>query len=118
MAKTKWADSHDYWHFLELMKPYLQRGFSIHKTCKKLELPYDAILAKANRDEKYLQKIEVLQEYPELLARTTWVKKIEEGDYIAARDYLRSHFKDEFSEKKEENLTWEIRTYQVVDDTK
>lgn len=101
MPKTKGADSHNYDHFLELMAPFLERGCNLHEACWQCDLPYDAIYAKCKRDEEYHQKIITLQEMPIVMARKVWMGKIQEGDYVASRDYLRAKRKDEFSEKVE-----------------
>lgn len=104
MAKTKGADSNDYEHFFQLMQPFLQRGCSMHESALQCELSYSSLKEKCKRDPKYLARIEKAQEVPIVLARKAWMKKIEEWDYIASRDYLRAKRKAEFSERVEQ--TW------------
>jgi hypothetical protein len=85
---------------LQRITAYLQRGCSIAEACTQCQIPFRAVYDKCQRDKAFSARIKALQDTPVVLARKVWVSKIEDGDYIASRDYLRAKRKDEFSEAK------------------
>lgn len=81
---------------LTKLEPYLKLGVSLNRACNLFndDNKYQEYIARStvqtwyDQDDEVRQKMDAWRDYPTILARRGWLKKIEEGDYYACRDWL------------------------------
>jgi hypothetical protein len=87
---------------LEILKPYFQRGWSVTKVCDKSGYCDDQTILNWMEDDLEIRaKIKVWQNEITEVAVENWKQKINEGDYIASKDWLERKAKDDFSTRTE-----------------
>jgi len=86
---------------IEALEPLFKMGMSVNKACNAAGFPQSTVQTWIDNSEELRLKIGIWQAEPSRLARSSWLAKIAEGDYIASRDWLTKKEKDEFSERTE-----------------
>lgn len=86
---------------IEALKPLFKTGMNVNKACKSAGFPQSTVQTWIDNSEELRLKIGVWQSEPSRLARSSWIAKLAEGDYIASRDWLTKTERDEFSERVE-----------------
>ncbi len=61
-------------------------------------------------NEEFWQRKEILKKQPNIKAKLNWIKKMNEDDYIASKEWLERKSKGEFSTKQEvdNNHSWTV----------
>ena len=67
-------------------------------------------------NEEFWQRKEILKKQPNIKAKLNWIKKMNEDDYIASKEWLERKSKGEFSTKQEvdNNLSGSINIWTVL----
>jgi hypothetical protein len=86
--------------YLEVLKPLLMVGCSLHEACIHSEIPYSTIWDYIKKDEGVRKKIEAWESNDILIARTSVVNGLTEDSNLALK-YLERKKKDEFSLRTE-----------------
>lgn len=86
---------------LEKLYEYLVLGYSIKKACLLGGIHEQTVYSRRKKDESFSSKLSKLMNSPNVRARAVWVKRIDEGDYQAAKDWLERREKNEFSLRQE-----------------
>lgn len=97
----------------ELLKPYLQLGYSVNKACKLVGIPQQTVDTWIQNDELLQLKVESWRNELNIQARKQWEKAIKEGvptkygpdTYGPAKDWLERMERDEFSTKQNVDIT-------------
>jgi hypothetical protein len=82
---------------IEGMSIYLKLGYGIVKA-SELASPvhHQTIYRWIKRRPLIQKKLELLRITPNLMARKNWIDKIDEGDYLASKEWLQANEKDTF----------------------
>lgn len=86
---------------IEALEPLFKTGMSVNKACKAAGFPQSTVQTWIDNSEELRLKIGIWQSEPSRLARSSWIAKIAEGDFVASRDWLTKTERDEFSERQE-----------------
>lgn len=67
-------------------------------------------------NEDFWQRKEVLKKQPNIKAKFNWIKKMEEDDYTASKEWLERKSKGEFSTKQEldQNISGKLTLSQIL----
>ena len=67
-------------------------------------------------NEEFWQRKEILKKQPNIKAKFNWIKKMEEDDYIASKEWLERKSKWEFSTKQEvdSNHSWTLNIWWIL----
>jgi hypothetical protein len=87
------------------IKPYLQQGYSINKSCILAGIPPTTISDYTISDPNFSERIKADQEYASVLSRNIILGKLKDKDEATAKWWLERKNKDEFSLRNETNLT-------------
>lgn len=87
---------------IELLKPYFKMGCSVTKACNYGGIPQSTVQTWIDADEELRLKITLWQNEPNVLARSNWIAKMAEGDYVSSKDWISKKEKDEFSDRVEQ----------------
>lgn len=87
--------------FLPKLERYLILGYSIAKACMLSGLPQQTVSDYYRDSDKFRLAVDSLIHAPNVKARAVWVKKVQEGDYNASRDWLSAREKEDFSTRTE-----------------
>lgn len=94
---------------LEKLKPYFQGGLTINRACAGFNsqnhgrdyIARSTIQSWHEKDPEVRQIIDAWKDIPNVLARQTWVKQIQAGNYQAAKEWLERREPKEFSTRLE-----------------
>ena len=82
---------------IEGMSVYLKLGYSLSKASELSSPVHHTTIYKWIRTRPLIQKkLELLRITPNLKARSNWIDKIDEGDYLASKEWLQANEKDTF----------------------
>jgi hypothetical protein len=87
---------------IEALKPYFKMGCSVIKACNYGGVPQSTVATWIEQDEALRTKITAWQNEPNVLARSNWIAKMAEGDYVSSKDWISKKEKDEFSDRVEQ----------------
>ena len=86
---------------IESLKPYFKLGCSVNKACDYGGIAQSTVQTWIDADDDLRLQITAWRNEPNVLARTNWVAKMAEGDYISSKDWISKKEKDEFSDRQE-----------------
>ncbi len=78
-------------------------SFTDEEACLYADIAPKTLYRYIENNEEFWQQKEALKKSPNIRAKLNWVKKMEEEDYWASKDWLERKSKDEFSLKQEIN---------------
>lgn len=87
---------------LEVLKPFFKMGCSITKACNYAGIPTTTVLTWFDNDPVLRAKVSAWQNEPNVLARSNWIAKMAEGDYMASKEWISKKEKDEFADRVEQ----------------
>jgi len=97
----------------ELLKPYLQLGYSVNKACKLVGIPQQTVDTWIQDDNELQLKVTAWQNEISVIARKQWKKNIIKGrptkfgidDYTPSKEWLERIDRDDFSTRSESDVT-------------
>lgn len=87
---------------IELLMPFFKMGCSVIKACNYGGVPQSTVQTWIDADETLRVKITAWQNEPNVMARSNWIAKMAEGDYLSSKDWISKKEKDEFSDRVEQ----------------
>lgn len=99
---------------LELLRPWIMTGSTLMQAFRAYNNMYPHAPLSKSQIERiscepvFKQRIEMWQETPNILAKSVWIQKMQEGNYQAAKEWLERMEKDRFYLKNENGLASDI----------
>ena len=87
---------------IELIKPYLQDGWSITKACQIIGLPQPTFATWLRNDPELQLEVSSWQKSISAVARRNWADKIKAKNYEASKEWLEAVERDEFGTEPEQ----------------
>lgn len=91
-------------------------SFSDSEACLYAWISKQTLYDYCKKYPEFTDQKEELKKKPNIKAKMNWIKKINEEDYWASKEWLERKSKDEFSLKKEvdNNIKWDLRIDKVT----
>ncbi len=86
---------------IEILRPYFQLGCNVTKACAYAGISRTTVQTWIEDDETLRLKVQGWQSEMSTQARKNWKKRLDEGDFQAANEWLTKKEKDEFSTRTE-----------------
>jgi hypothetical protein len=81
-------------------------SFTDEEACLYADIAPKTLYRYIEANEEFWQRKEILKKQPNIKAKLNWVKKMEEEDYSASKEWLERKSKNEFSLKQE--FQWDL----------
>lgn len=91
-------------------------SFTDEEACLYADISPRTLYRYIEENEEFWQRKEVLKKHPNIKAKLNWIKKMEEDDYIASKEWLERKSKWEFSTKQEvdSNHSWTLNIWWIL----
>ena len=86
---------------IERLKGCFMLSLTDDEACLACDLSPSTFYDYCSKNKDFAELKERLKKHPNIKAKTNWIKKINEEDYAASKEWLECKAKDEFSKRTE-----------------
>ena len=91
-------------------------SFTDEEACLYADIHPATLYRYCEANPEFSERKEILKKQPNIKAKFNWIKKMEEDDYIASKEWLERKSKWEFSTKQEvdSNHSWTLNIWWIL----